>query len=319
MTQPKVSVYIPIYNVEKYIERCARSLFGQTLDEMEFIFVNDCTPDKSVEILKATLNEFPNRIPQTTILHHEKNKGIAATRTTGLLACQGQYVIACDSDDWVELDMYEKMYEKAVTSQSDIVQCFFYHELENKRIIEQYDLINNPSDFINSQKHIWLTTWNKLIKRDLITNFKIIPYPGINMYEDVGFIARLLCHSNKIETIQSPLYHYNRTNTLSILSQKGSAEHKNKLLDRIQCINLIESYYKNKNFYAKKFIINEKESIIEGAINTKNYSLLRKYPNMFLHFIQKKDLPLLYRILVSSATIGISTPLKYYSKCSCKK
>lgn len=313
MTQPKVSVYIPIYNVEKYIERCARSLFGQTLDEMEFIFVNDCTPDKSVEILKATLNEFPNRIPQTTILHHEKNKGIAATRTTGILACKGQYIIACDSDDWVELDMYEKMFQKAISTDSDVVQCNFYHEMGNERKIEEYDEILNVPSFLNSKKDIWITTWNKLIKRDLYIKHKILPYPNINMYEDVGFIVRLLCLSSKISTIHEPLYHYNRTNTNSILHEPDKKEQR--LVDRIHCIDKLEYFFYNNNVKADKYILNEKESIIKSCIDNKLYNYLRGYPELIKHFIiERKDLSLLYRFLIGLSFLGFISPLKIYIK-----
>ena len=111
----KVSVCIPIYGVEKYIERCARSLFEQTMtDDIEFIFVNDCTPDRSEQILLATLEDYPQRKKQVKILHHAENQGLTGARSTAVKAACGDYIIHCDSDDWVDPALYETMYRTAV-------------------------------------------------------------------------------------------------------------------------------------------------------------------------------------------------------------
>ena len=119
---PLVSVIVPIYGVEPYIEKCARSLFEQSLENMEFIFVNDCTPDKSVEILRQVIEDYPRRYLQIQIIEHEENRGLAMARNSGLLIAKGEYIIHCDSDDWVELDMYEEMYEKAL--EKNVISSF---------------------------------------------------------------------------------------------------------------------------------------------------------------------------------------------------
>ena len=105
----KISVIVPIYNVRLYIERCVRSLMEQTLENIEFIFVNDCTPDDSMDILHHVLKEYPKRRKQIKIIEHETNRGISAVRNTGLKNATGQYIIYCDSDDWVEKNMYPKI------------------------------------------------------------------------------------------------------------------------------------------------------------------------------------------------------------------
>ena len=137
----KVSVCIPVYGVEKYIERCARSLFEQTMkDGIEFIFVNDCTKDKSIEILEQVLGEYPERKEQVKIIHHEKNKGLVAARKTGLAHATGDYIIHCDSDDWVDLNLYETMYNKAVEVNADVVCCPFlqFFSAEKTKVIKPY-------------------------------------------------------------------------------------------------------------------------------------------------------------------------------------
>ena len=123
---PKVSIIVPVYGVEKYIERCARSLFEQTLDDIEYLFIDDCTPDKSIEILKNVLKDYPQRKDQVIIHRMEKNSGQAAVRKWGMIKATGDYTIHCDSDDWVDVTMYEKMYNKAIEEKSDLVICDFY-------------------------------------------------------------------------------------------------------------------------------------------------------------------------------------------------
>lgn len=118
---PKVSVVIPVYGVEKYIERCARSLFEQTLDDIEYIFVNDCTKDRSIDILNEVINDYPARKQQIRIVHHEKNKGLPFARQSGWQVATGEYVANCDSDDWVDLNLYEMMYKEAIEKNADIV------------------------------------------------------------------------------------------------------------------------------------------------------------------------------------------------------
>ena len=122
---PKVTVIIPVYGVEAYIERCARSLFEQTLDDLEYIFVNDCTKDKSIEILKRVLEDYPKRKCGVKIINNSRNLGLPRTRLVGLNAATGNYVAHCDSDDWVDTSLYESMYSRAITDDADFVVCDF--------------------------------------------------------------------------------------------------------------------------------------------------------------------------------------------------
>jgi glycosyltransferase involved in cell wall biosynthesis len=134
MNIPKISIIIPVFRVEKYIERCVRSLFEQTLDDIEYIFINDCTPDNSMMILSNLIEQYPYRKSQVKIIHHTINKGVSAARNAGLKTATGEYIIHCDSDDWVEKDMYESLYDKAIAEDADMVGCDFYCEYKKKSI-----------------------------------------------------------------------------------------------------------------------------------------------------------------------------------------
>lgn len=113
MERPKISVIIPVYGVERYIEQCACSLFEQTMqDGIEFIFVDDCSPDKSIEILENVLREYPHREQQVKIIRHTENQGLGGARKTGMEYATGEYIIHCDSDDWVEPECMKRFIEK---------------------------------------------------------------------------------------------------------------------------------------------------------------------------------------------------------------
>ena len=135
----KVSVIIPVYKVEAFIERCARSLFEQTLKEdVEFIFVDDASPDYSISNIHQCLNDYPERKQQTKILVHSQNQGLPSARNTGLQVASGKYVFHCDSDDYLDGGALELMYAAAEQSQADMVWCDWYLSFaHNERYMKQ--------------------------------------------------------------------------------------------------------------------------------------------------------------------------------------
>lgn len=130
MSHPKVTIVVAVFNVEKYIERCAVSLWSQTLDDIEYVFMDDCSTDNSVAILENVLERFPNRANSVKIIRNLKNSQVAYTRTIGMKAATGEYVIHCDPNDFVDLDYYEIMYRAAKDTDSDIVAANYYKETE---------------------------------------------------------------------------------------------------------------------------------------------------------------------------------------------
>ena len=210
----KVSVIIPVYGVKRFIERCARNLFGQTLDDVEFIFVDDASPDGSIGLLQKVLEEFPSRSGQTRIIRHPENKGLPAARNTGLAAAQGEYIYHCDSDDWTETTMLEKMYNAAHKVDADIVYCDFYLSFEKN---ERY--MSNPSfetaedllrkGFLGGQMKY--NVWNKMVKRTLYSDNGIIFPEGHPMGEDMTMIM-LAAMSTRVTYVPEALYHYIKLN-----------------------------------------------------------------------------------------------------------
>ena len=208
MENPKVSVIITIYNREKYIVDCSRTLFEQTLEDIEIIFVDDASTDHSITLLRTLLEQYPRRISQTKIICLEKNGGRAVARQTGIDHSTGEYVIHVDSDDWVDLDMLEKLYEAAKETHADIVGCNVTHEYRNyKRIFcQDYsdDMDENIRRLLNGKIFPSLCT-------SLTHSFLILLF-NLNLY---------LC-AQKVVGIENPFYHYRHT------EDSGSFKHTEK-------------------------------------------------------------------------------------------
>jgi glycosyltransferase involved in cell wall biosynthesis len=221
---PKVSVIVPIYNVSAYIERCARSLFEQTLDDLEILFINDCTPDNSIEIIERILSEYPNRRSLTRIIKMPSNGGQAPFRRHGIIEATGDFIIHCDGDDWIDADLYEKMYNQAIAHSADIVVCNYTEEFTNHSLKHDFS-------YLHGSAHEYLKTWysntthmsccNKLIKKSVYYNNKILPWEGLNMWEDNGLVMRLFYYSDKIVHLAGSVYHYNRMNQQAMTSGYG--------------------------------------------------------------------------------------------------
>ena len=233
--RPKISVIIPVYGVEKYIERCAVSLFEQTMDDIEYLFINDCTKDNSISILKEVLERYPNRKEQTKIIDMPQNSGQAAVRKYGIELATGEYIIHCDSDDWVEVEMYKSMYDKAIEANADIVTCDY--NISESPLNFKYIHCNIPLDkekFINGilEGSIPGFLWNKLIKASL--HEKILFYPKDNFTEDMVITIQVAYYAKRIANINRGFYHY-YSNPESISLKKIDAYHT--LKKGKQCYN----------------------------------------------------------------------------------
>ena len=117
----KISLLIPIYGVENYIEQCARSLFSQSYTSIEYIFVDDCTKDRSIEILQSVMEDYPDRKEDILLIRHEHNKGLGAARRTAFEAATGEYIMHVDSDDMLPSNAVELLTIKAEESHADII------------------------------------------------------------------------------------------------------------------------------------------------------------------------------------------------------
>lgn len=227
-----ISVIVPIYGVEKYIERCVRSLFRQTMtDKVEFIFVNDCTRDRSIEVLTAVIDEYSHLSSQIKIINHLRNRGLAAARKTGLAAACGEYILHLDSDDYFEPDMLELMYGEALAKNADVVVSDFFMTFKRGDEYKECPIYDTKEDILKSiiapsrygNKTIGPSVWNKLTKRSIYTRHNINPIEGINHGEDFIIAMQILYYADVITKVDHAFVHYNKQNPGSYTQNKSAS------------------------------------------------------------------------------------------------
>ena len=232
---PKVSIIVPVYNVEKYVDKCLLSLINQTLKDIEIIVVNDGSTDNSKNIINEYVSNFPGLIKS----YDKENGGLSDARNYGMQFASGDYIAFLDSDDYVELDMYEKMYNKAIEENSDMVECDFIWEYPNKKVIDTGIIYDNKKDMITYAR---VVAWNKLIRREIIEKANVI-YPKGLRYEDIEFFYKMVPYYNKVSFIKEPLVHYiQRESSISNVQNERTKEIFDVLDNSIY-------YYKEKNLF----------------------------------------------------------------------
>ncbi|MGJ1262579.1 glycosyltransferase family 2 protein [Sphingobacterium spiritivorum] len=238
----KVSVIIPVFNVEPFIARCCRYLFEQTLEEVEYIFIDDCSPDNSITVLQQVLEEFPVRKRDVKIIRHERNLGLPSARNSGLQLASGEYIYHCDSDDWVEKRAFEEMYTKIKSENADVVWSDFYYTYINYETLERQSIQENSEECIKAlmSEKMHGGVWNKMYKRDLFLVNQIRFPDGRDMWEDLYTNIRLFYFANKVVYIDKAFYHYNQDNTKSL----GKSLNHKKLSDIISNTNATVQFIK---------------------------------------------------------------------------
>ena len=226
-----ISVIVPVYNVEKYLDRCIESLLGQTYKNIEIILIDDGSTDDSGRICDQW-KEKDSRIR----VFHQKNKGIAAVRNAGLGLAQGDYIAWVDSDDYVDSTFLEKMHMKLQEKGIDMVMCSFYTDTDGEIVHTGKRLFHN--EVIDKQSFLerlytyglYSVVWNKLVKKD---KYEEVQFPCGRLFEDSSVMCQVLSKCNNVAIIGTPLYYYKRHKD-AITVQK---------LDETKCLKYVNDYY----------------------------------------------------------------------------
>ena len=229
----KVSVILPVYGVAAYIEKCAQSLMNQTLQEMEFLFVDDYGPDNSIELLKQTIKGHP-REKQFQILTPEHNLGAGMARNYAIPEAKGEYIAFVDSDDWIEPDMFETLYNEAKKqNNADLCYCQEYKDYTDgtPSIILKNPIVE-PGEFTYEKKAFFLTHYVSyfttfLFKRSFIEQHAVC-YPEDRSADDSFFLACALMTAKSIARVDAPFYHY-LIRPGSVCTTKDSVKYKKRL------------------------------------------------------------------------------------------
>ena len=299
----KLSIIIPVYNGEKHLEECVKSLMDQTLNECEFIFVNDGSQDKSVELIQKHQKE-DSRI----ILINQKNSGVSVARNTGIETAKGKYIGFVDSDDFVAIDMFEVLYNKAENNKADVVVANYYlgrdGKYVKKRTIFEYDylydnlLINKkliPS-LIANEDIVLPAVWNKIYKREFLQENNFLFLKKFSLEEDILFNIQVINHAKSLFFVDYCGYFYRET--------VGSASRKiteSSFFERI-----IENYHLDiKNFV--NITIPYQEIKKFQAIKLVNISLYYLFKSAIDKQITNKERNILYKRIILNDDVIISS------------
>ena len=243
MNTPEISVIIPVYGVEKYIARCAESLFSQTkTDNVEFLFVNDSTKDNSIQVLENVISKFPHLESQISIIHHSKNQGLPAARNTGLSNATGRYVVHVDGDDFAEPQMLECLYKAVVDNDADFAWCDYYITFNNRKRVISQPSFAEPMDAVRSMLRgsMKYNVWNKICRLSLYRDNHIIFPDGNAMGEDMTMI-KVALHAHRCVYVNKALYNYVQNG-----GQMTATFDEKKLASLCYNCNQLRYYIKNK-------------------------------------------------------------------------
>jgi glycosyltransferase involved in cell wall biosynthesis len=257
MIQPKVSVIVPVYNVEQYIHACVDSILGQTLTELELILINDGSQDKSGEICND-YSQKDNRV----IVIHKKNGGPSSARNLGIRTARGEYIGFVDSDDTIDKEMYKSMYEVASKTKSEIIACgyteinkfngtekYFNTPLNGNLYMEGRMTKNNLETLLINNKILGYTSLcNKLYKRSYILKTRLFINERIKIAEDECFNLIALSKANRISAINECFYKYRRINSESIMNKQDGKfylhlEARGEIIKILKLINISNDVY----------------------------------------------------------------------------
>tara|TARA_R110002051_G_scaffold235601_1_gene297055 strand:- start:3620 stop:4594 length:975 start_codon:yes stop_codon:yes gene_type:complete len=247
----KVSVIVPIYKAEEYINQCAISLFEQDFASIEYIFIDDCSPDNSIQQLEDVIENYPNRTKDTKIIRNASNLGSGATRGVGMKYATGEYVIQIDADDWIEPNMIRLLYQKAKAEKVDIVCCDYYSESMSKSEVisflipsDKYKAVNTFATMPTYMNYFW----NKLVRRELYLKNDIHFPSDISLCDDLYVTFKLIYLANKVVQVNQPLYHYNQLNTHSITSNHTLKSFEDKLIVNNEIVLFLQQEGADKEY-----------------------------------------------------------------------
>jgi glycosyltransferase involved in cell wall biosynthesis len=245
MDKYRISLIVPIYGVEKYIAKFAESALDQTYQDLQFIFVNDGTKDRSMEILRDLIANRYAHLQSRIVIVDKENGGLPSARKAGLDVAEGEYVLFADSDDWMETDAVEKVMAKAEETDADIVYFDLIKEYGNRTSYKrerEYTGATKDDFIVNmfNYKSFGYTV-TKCFKRRLYTE-NVIYFPKLGMHEDIYLMSQIIFHAKSLVHIPEALYHYRKDNPDSFCAQDRLKRHVSSTTN---LLDLYEHYREN--------------------------------------------------------------------------
>ncbi|MFR9504389.1 MAG: glycosyltransferase family 2 protein [Rikenellaceae bacterium] len=309
MIMSKVSILVPMYGVERYIRQCARSLFAQSYDNCEFIFVDDASIDRSLEQLKVEIASTPHRATQIRIIEQRINGGVAAARNTALDAATGDYILFVDADDWVEPELVDRLLQRASQTNADICNAWC------ESVTEHDERTPTPTIWLSGrhahlrailgQSHIVPNhIRGMLIRRSLLEDNALRFTPQVDFGEDYSLLPRALYYARKRSTLHEYLYQYRVENSGSYMNNIGERQVRNYI-----AAERIVSDFFNSTPSAKQL----QRALTLGRVNIKKWIFRRGISPLTYDatLLRAEKIPAKYPLLrlYNSALNSCSSPL----------
>ena len=294
-----LSVVVPIYGVERYIEKFATSLLSQTYPHVEFVFVNDGTKDSSMEILNRLIETKFSHLKERIVIYNQENQGLPAARKSGIERATGEYILFADSDDWLEVDAAEKIMAEAERSKADIIYFDIVKEYGTKQSIKrerEYTAHSKEQwieNIFNYRSHGYTVT--KCFRRRLYTDNTIYT-PKLGMHEDIYLMSQIIFHAQSIIHLPEVLYHYRKDNEAAMCSD---LRHKRHLASSR---NLLDLYYNYRNSLATSPI----HRVADGIVLRAGWHAIIHKTDLFAEFPWLKE-----AILRAKLSTRYRTPLLF--------
>lgn len=243
----KVSILVPFYKVENYVGHCVESLFTQTYKNIEYVFVNDCTPDGSMDVINSYIEKY-GVANQCKMIVHEQNQGISASRNDCLDNMTGDYFLFIDSDDYIDKDMVELLVEAAVKENADISGCGYIEEYADHRVERPQRYTNDHDEMMRAITLLTIkgVMWKLLVRSTIVTEHRneVRFIPDRNMVDDYLFCCQIFYYAQRFAGVDRCMYHwiqynpnnYTHTTIFAVESQAAA-------------IRKVEEFYKEKGIY----------------------------------------------------------------------
>ena len=305
MLHPLISVIVPIYNIERYISRCVDSLFLQTYQNVELIFIDDCSTDNSSSIVKEKIDKYRGSSSITFVRLH-KNMGLSAARNRGIRLAKGEYILHVDGDDFIDKNALQFLFDAIEKTNAEIAVSDF-----NLVFLDRISSYSHPE--VSKREYLQrilsgkcpCCIWGKLISRRLIEEKGIWSINDVNYAEDYAVVPRLIDVANSVCFVHKKLYNYNRTN-LSSLTHKLDT----KVVSDARSVSSVLL----EHFSAKPILINQVKIYIKLLLLKKvnSFDSLNKVFPLYPDIRINSDVSIKDRILLGLASLRSARLILFY-------
>ena len=314
-----VSILVPVFQVEQWIERCARSLFEQTYSDLEYVFVDDCTTDRSIELLLLVADEYPIRKDQIVLIHNKENKGTTHCRDIGIENAHGEFISIVDADDWLEQDAIEQLVKEQERTGADLVWGkAMMHTSTGDVVLNEPSYANKHELLLCYSRltaNLVMTNWKRIIRRSLFFEHDIKAKRGTNFGGDKLLMTQVAYYAKSFSVIDKLVYHYNRVNEFSMTAKARKGSFVIDIFKKeMWNILAIENFWRTKeHIYYQEMISAKLRFLIQRLSDTILYSSPEGF-DYVMHYILAVDKNYFYKIGINPLNFKVKFCNYYVAK-----